>query len=66
MAIAPFPLQAECWYDWCSVGRERCHTSGRAVEWEPKGLLNCRRRKGERAIEWEPKGLLNCRRRKGY
>ncbi|KFD56398.1 hypothetical protein M513_02853 [Trichuris suis] len=31
----------------------------RAIEWEPKGLLNCRRRKGERAIEREPKGQLN-------
>ncbi|KFD48048.1 hypothetical protein M513_11068 [Trichuris suis] len=37
----------------------------RAIEWEPKRLLNCRRRKDERAIELEPKGLLNCRRRKG-
>ncbi|KFD48200.1 hypothetical protein M513_10914 [Trichuris suis] len=37
----------------CSMGNKR------AIEWEPKGLLNCRRQKGERAIKWEPKGLLN-------
>ncbi|KFD62613.1 hypothetical protein M514_10914 [Trichuris suis] len=34
------PVASECWCDWCSVGRERCRTSERAVEWEPKGLLN--------------------------
>ncbi|KFD46775.1 hypothetical protein M513_12356 [Trichuris suis] len=56
VVIAPFPLPAERWFDLWSVERERCHTSERAVEWEPNGLLSGNQRATELSA---PKSPLN-------